>query len=96
MDEAMQTRLIKQIRRGIIRTLHMVYGSSFDFPSIASTLPNAEEDHLKRDLTYLIDKGYVVWSNEARNLGWERRTFRLTAKGVEIADRIVTDSALEP
>ena len=95
-DDEIRQLVIKKTRRDILTTLKMFYPGPQDFLTIALTLPNIEERHLKVDLSYLIDKGYALWTNRRRNLEWDKREFRLTATGVETADRINPDQALEP
>ena len=95
-DDEIRQLVIKKTRRDILETLKMFYPGSHDFLTIALTLPEIEDCHLKVDLSYLIDKGYVAWTNKRPNLEWRKREFRLTAAGVETADRINKDQALEP
>ena len=62
--------------------------------------PALEFDHLKRDLHYLGEKGYVerVLPEPDKDNGltpWRCRWFRLTTSGIELADRCINDPALE-
>jgi hypothetical protein len=68
--------------------------------SLLALFPTLEFDHLKRDLHYLIEKGYlerVIPDTENGNglTPWRRRWFRLTTTGMELADRCIRDPALE-
>ena len=94
-EQAIRELIIKKTRRDLLTTLKMFYPAEVDSCTLALTLPTVEEHHLKVDLSYLIDKGYVSWVNKTPNMGWSKREFRLTATGVETADRINKDPALE-
>jgi len=86
--------VIKKSRRDLLTVLKMFYPATADYDTLRLTLPTVEERHLKIDLSYLIDKGYVAWSNERANAAWSSREYRLTAAGVETADQINKDPAL--
>jgi DNA-binding HxlR family transcriptional regulator len=94
-EQEIRELIIKKTRRTLLTTLKMFYPATADFESIALSLPTIEERYLKVDLSYLIDKGYVEWVNRTPNMGWRKREYRLTATGVETADRINKDPALE-
>ncbi len=90
---------IKQARRDLMTALLMVYPTPFGFVSIVHSLLHLDlpdTECIKRDLAYLIDKGYVEWTNKKDHMPWDRRYYRLTSKGNEIANRIEIDPALEP
>lgn len=95
-ERELMAKLVKKNRRSVMRTLLMWYPNPVDFADLAVTLPNIEEDNLKRNLAYLIDKGYVRWINETKNAAWANREYVLTASGEEVAQSIKIDSALEP
>lgn len=95
-EAQIRAQQIKAVRRHILDVLKMAYPGELTFADICAVLPLVEEFYLRRDAEYLCDKGYVVWRNETRNMSYEKRSFKLTAKGMEIADRINTDPALEP
>jgi len=86
----------KKARRDVLATLKMVYPGSFSFRDLCLTLPNVEREYLKKDVSYLVDKKCVSWANERPAMDWDKREFKLTALGVETADRINKDPALEP
>ncbi len=98
--EEAKAAMIKQARREILRALKTMYHiGPFGFESICMALLHLQlpdEECVKCDLTYLIDKGYVEWTNEKRFQQWSRRLYKLTATGNEIANRINVDPALEP
>lgn len=96
---------IKAIRREILAELKQVYPTPFKaetiFRCLLAVFPDLEFDTLKKDLWYLLEKSYVVrvMPKEHDNpdmVPWRLRYFRLTATGVEIADRCRIDDALEP
>jgi len=88
--------VIKQTRREILNALAKTYPIPLSFESICWTFVDLETHYLRRDMSYLEDKGYVVWLNKAANAAWSGRKYRLTAKGEEIASRLEIDPALEP
>ncbi len=68
--------------------------------SVLPLFPTLEFDHLRRDLHYLVQKGYVErviadFENGNGATPWRRRWFRLTTAGIEVAERCVKDPALE-
>ncbi len=94
-EEEIRVLLIKRTRRDLLTTLKMFYPGDAAFELLGLTMPTVETQHLKIDLSYLVDKGYVAWTNKQPNLAWHKREYRLTADGVETADRINKDPALE-
>lgn len=94
-EEEIRVLLIKQTRRDLLTTLKMVYPGDATFEMLGLTMPTVETHHLRVDLSYLIAKKYVEWVNEQPNMAWRKREYRLTADGVETADRINKDPALE-
>jgi len=95
-DDEARALIIKQSRRSILDALKQVYPARFSFYSLRVVCAEIEERHLKADVAYLIDKGYLVWHEPTPNMAWDRREYRLSAEGVEIADRIEVDPALTP
>jgi|SRR3990172_5080538 len=98
--DQMKAARIKQSRRDLLEALNAMYGiGPADFPMLCTALLHLElpsDEYVKQDLIYLIDKGYVRWTNEANFQPWTKRLFALTARGKEIVDRIAKDPALEP
>ncbi len=103
MANGRDTRQIKRIRNEILVTLKVVYPAALQAEQVMRTLlvlfPTLEFDHVKRDLHYLTEKGYVkrVIAESENNNGltpWRRRWFRLTTTGMELADRCIQDPAL--
>ena len=103
MANGRDTRTIKRIRNELLVALKMLYPAALQAEQIMRSLlvlfPTLEFDQLKRDLHYLTEKGYlerIVAETENGNglTPWRKRWFRLTAKGVEVADRCIDDPAL--
>ena len=104
MANGRDTRQIKRIRNEILVALKVVYPAALEAGQIARSLlilfPTLDFDHIKRDLHYLTEKGYierVIADSESDNglTPWRRRWFRLTTAGMELADRCIKDPALE-
>ncbi len=104
MANGKETRETKRIRNEILVALKVVYPAALQaeqlLRSLLALFPTLEFEQLKRDLHYLTQKGYVerVWTDADRDNGltpWRRRWFRLTTTGLEIADRCLTDPALD-
>ncbi len=95
---------IKTLRREVLVNLKMVYPAAFQgqplFEALLMVFPDYEWSHFRQDLAYLIAKGYLARlmpQSHANPEGvpWPRRWFALTAAGVEIADKVRFDEALE-
>ena len=104
MANGRNTREIKRIRNEILVALKVIYPAALQAEQLMRTLlvlfPTLEFDHLKRDLHYLNEKGYVERviaepNNDNCLTPWWRRWFRLTTAGIELADRCIKDPALE-
>ncbi len=104
MANGRDTRLIKRIRNEILVALKVVYPAALQAKQLVRSLivlfPAIEFDHLKRDLHYLVEKGYINRviadaENENGLTPWRNRWFRLTTSGMELADRCIKDPALE-
>jgi len=103
-DRAASTRLIKQIRGETLVALKLVYPAALQADALLRSLlalfPQLEWDHYRKDLAYLLEKGYLrqVWADQSgapRHARWRQRWFRLTSAGVEVADRCIADPAVE-
>lgn len=104
MANGRDTREIKRIRNEVLVALKVIYPGALQaerlMRSLLALFPTLEFDHLKRDLHYLTEKGYVervVAQTENDNglTPWRRRWFKLTTTGMELADRCIKDPALE-
>jgi hypothetical protein len=104
MANGRDTREIKRIRNEILVALKVIYPGALQagrlMRSLLALFPTLEFDHLKRDLHYLSEKGYlerVIAQTENENglTPWRQRWFRLTTTGMELADRCIKDPALE-
>lgn len=104
MVNGKRARQIKRIRNEALIALRVVYPAALRADQLTRSLlvlfPTLEFDHLRRDLHYLIEKGYVErvvspHENDLKVTPWRRRWFRLTTAGMEIADCCIQDPALE-
>lgn len=98
------TREIKRIRNEILVALKVAYPTAVQARQLLRILiplfPTLEFDHLKRDLHYLVTKSYLERvvseaESDAVLTPWRNRWFRLSARGMELADRCIQDPALE-
>ena len=104
MANGRTAREIKRVRNEVLVALKMLYPAALQaerlMRSLLSVFPHLEWDPFRRDLAYLCEKGYlqrVVADTEtdARLTPWRQRWFRLTSKGVELADHVIDDPALD-
>jgi len=104
MANGRNTREIKRIRNETLVALRVIYPAALQAHHLMRSLlvlfPALEFDHLRRDLHYLGEKGYIerVIPEPDKDNGmtpWRRRWFRLTTSGIELADRCIQDPALE-
>lgn len=99
-DDDGRTLGIKQSRREIISVLNTMYHiGPLNFESLCGSLVHLElpdDECVKRDLTYLCEKGYVQWVNAGGYIPWKKRQYKLTARGNEFAENMISDPALEP
>ena len=104
MANGRNNRQIKRIRNEILVALKMLYPAPLQaeqlFRSLLCIFPTLEWDPFRRDLAYLGEKGYlrrVVADTEGveRLTPWRKRWFRLTSAGLEVADQVVKDPALD-
>jgi hypothetical protein len=96
---------IVRVRNEILVALKMIYPVALPaeqlLRSLLSVFPTLEWHQFRRDLCYLCEKGYVqrVVADSERDdrlTLWKKRWFRITAMGMEVADRLIGDPALEP
>ena len=96
--------LIKRMRREILVSLKSIYPAPTEarrfYSALLPLFPTVEFDHFRQDLAYLIEKGYLErfmpkHHDHPDMVPWRRRWFKLTPAGVEIADQVRTDEALE-
>ena len=92
---------IKQMRVFILFNLDRLYPTPLQVGSLYNVLCGFDEgydiDLLQKDLTYLKEKGYVRFVDEAIGGAdsFRNKYVRLTASGKEIADKTQTDRALD-
>lgn len=104
MPNGRDAQQIKRVRTEVLVALKLLYPNSIQAESLLRTLlgpfPTLEWAHLRRDLAYLCEKHYlerVVSGSEADECTtpWRRRWFKLTTTGMEVADRLIGDPALD-
>lgn len=104
MANGRSTQLIKRVRNEILVALTVLYPGSLTADSLMRSLlslfPQLEFDQIKRDLHYLADKGYIerVVADSERDPAatpWRKRWFRLTSRGIELAEHCISDPALD-
>lgn len=107
MANGRSSRQIKRFRNEMLVALKMLYPAPLQaeqlFRSLLGIFPTLEWHAFRRDLSYLCEKGYlqrVVADTEAeagsaRLTPWRKRWFRLTSSGLEVADHVVNDPALD-
>ena len=104
MANGRKAREIKRVRNEVLVALKMLYPAALQaeqlLRSLLSLFPELEWDQFRRDLAYLCEKGYlqrVVSDSETdeRTTPWRKRWFRLTSTGMEVADHVVKDPALD-
>jgi hypothetical protein len=92
---------IKVMRRFILTNLNRVYPTPLRVGALYNVVIAFDEHYdlelLKKDLTYLKQKEYVRFVDEAIGGAgrFDDKYISLTAEGKEIADRTQTDPALE-
>ena len=97
-------RETKRIRNEILVALKVVYPAALQaeplLRSLLGLFPTLEFDQVKRDLHYLCQKSYIERAlappdRDAELTPWRSRWFRLTTQGIKLADRCISDPALE-
>ena len=90
-----------QARHLILQNLNRMYPTPLQVRSLYRVMCAFDEhytlDLLRKDVTYLRDKGYIEFIDE--EIGgadsFDAKCLRLTAEGKEIADKTQSDPALE-
>ena len=104
MANGRDAKEIKRIRNELLVALKVVYPAALQADQLLRSLlvlfPTLEFEHVKRDLCYLTEKGYLERvaadsESDASMTPWRRRWFRLTTTGMELADRCIRDPALD-
>ncbi len=104
MANGRDAREIKRIRNEILVALKVLYPAALQADRLMRSLlvlfPTLEFDYFRRDLHYLMDKGYIQrvatdTEGDAAMTPWRRRWFRLSTAGIELADRCRRDPALD-
>ena len=104
MGDQARAQRIKRVRGEILAAMKMLYPAAIQaeplLRSLLAIYPHLEWEHLRKDLSYLLEKGYLQRvarepETDAALVPWRRQYFRMTATGVEVADKCVRDPALE-
>lgn len=104
MATTVDAHAIKQVRRELMVMLKAVYPASLSgdvlYRALLGAFPQMAWEYLRKDLAYLVEKGYLTRRSSAGSgqIGveaWRRDVHRLSATGVELVDRCAVDSALE-
>ena len=104
MDTTSDGQVIKQVRRKLLVMLKVVYPASLSadvlFRALLGAFPQMEWEYLRKDLSYLLEKGYLTRqagsaTDQAGEGDWRGCDYRLSAAGVELVDRCTVDAALE-
>ena len=94
---------IIRVRNEMLVALKMIYPAAWQAEQLLrcllSVFPTLEWQHFRRDMCYLVEKGYfqrVTAASEPdqKLTTWRKRWFRITAAGLEVADRLINDPAL--
>jgi hypothetical protein len=97
--EQIRASNIKRTRLEILQALLLMYEiGPLSYVEICAALLHlelADDTVIRKDLTYLEERGYVRWENKASYVPWDKRFYKLTAAGSDIVNKIATDPALE-
>ena len=94
---------IVRVRNEMLVALKLIYPAALQADQLCRSLlcvfPTLEWQPFRRDLCYLLEKGYlrrVVADSERdpRLTAWRKRWFRATTSGIEVADHLIEDPAL--
>ena len=91
--------LIKQQRRMLLNNLNLFYPSQVELRTLWRTVcedETYEKALYKKDIAYFKQKGYIEFGGgPLASDEFDKKLVLLTAKGKEIAERTMTDEALE-
>ena len=101
----LKAEIIKQARNMILRSIELVYPSGINVSMLYQTLCTVDECYdfalMRKDVAYLIDKGYIKLVGLMKNPTMadvkedSMTVIKLTATGLEIAQNLKDDPALE-
>ncbi len=95
---------IVRVRNEILVALKLIYPAALQADqlcrSLLSVFPTLEWQQFRRDLCYLLEKGYVQRvvahsEGDGRLTAWRKRWFRITTTGMEVADHLIGDPAMD-
>lgn len=102
---AKKEMLIKQARNLMLRSLDKVYPSGLNAKSLYLVMCTVDEgygfDLMKKDIAWLLEKGYLTLVNFGGKAALadihegSMTVIKLTAKGLDIAQNLTEDPALE-
>lgn len=104
MNDGKQNSEIVRVRNEVLVALKMIYPASLQadqlFRALLSVFPTLEWVPFRRDLCYLIEKGYLQRviagsESEPRMTPFRKRWLRVTPSGLEITDKLIGDPALQ-
>ncbi len=91
--------VIKQQRRTLLTNLNLFYPTPVELRTLWRTVcddPTYERALYKKDIVYFDQKGYIGFrGGPLASDEFDKKLVLLTAKGKEIAERTMTDPALE-
>jgi hypothetical protein len=88
-------------RRALLSNLNLFYPTAVSIESLYRTVcgydPTYGKDLFVKDIVYFGDKGWLVFVDEALGGGgrFMSRIIRLSAAGKEVAEKTITDPAME-
>ena len=101
MAKSAKALVIIEARQRIMRSLELVYPSGLTMKRLYHTVCAVNEMYdfnlLQRDISYLKAKGYLLFVDEAIGgmTDIEQKVVKLTPEGLEIAQDVIDDLALE-
>lgn len=103
MAKTLRNMQIKRDRLGIVGALRMIYARLMPgeelYLIILDRNPEYTRTLLVRDANYLHEKGYLHFEGDGgidvKSISVKHCLFKLTASGMDVADRLVVDPTLE-
>lgn len=95
---------IVRVRNEVLVALKMIYPAALRVDqllrSLLSVFPTLDWPQFRRDVWYLVEKGYLQRVHAASEAdpkltAWRKRWFRLTPSGLEVAEHLINDPALD-
>jgi hypothetical protein len=92
---------IKLSRKRLLETLNIIYPTPLQTKTVFESISYVDSEYdfplFKKDVAYLVQKGYLEFIDEKIGglMAWEKKVIGLTAEGKEIAEHTQNDPALE-